>query len=57
MVIAGATSGLGFTYAAYFKNLGYDKIVLIDNDFEKLAQTRLKLNSPNKMHQTAIFLY
>jgi len=36
VVIAGATSGLGFTYAAYFKNLGYDKIVLIDNDFEKL---------------------
>lgn len=57
MVIAGATSGLGFTYAAYFKNLGYDKIVLIDNDFEKLTQTRLKLNPPNKMHQTAIFLY
>ena len=47
VVIAGATSGLGLTYAAYFKKLGYMKIILIDEDHAKLNQTRLKLNPPN----------
>ena len=43
VVIAGASSGLGATYAAYFYNLGYEKIVLIDSDFDKLTALRSKL--------------
>ncbi len=36
VVIAGATTGLGYAYAFYFISLGYEKIVLIDSDYTKL---------------------
>jgi NADP-dependent 3-hydroxy acid dehydrogenase YdfG len=40
VVIAGATTGLGLSYAMYFIELGFSKIVLIDADYDKLQVMR-----------------
>ena len=43
IVIAGAASGLGPTYAAYFSTLGYEAILLIDKDVNGLDRVKKKL--------------
>ena len=43
VVIAGATTGLGFSYALYFLTLQFNKIVLIDADYQQLQDMKEKL--------------
>jgi short-subunit dehydrogenase len=55
VVIAGALSGLGHSYARYFIMLDYKKVVLIDSDHEKLQAMREHLLKGR--HQAEVFVY
>ena len=48
MVIAGAASGLGPTYATYFTKIGYENILLIDKDYHELDKIKQSLIERSK---------
>lgn len=50
IVVAGAASGLGPTYAAYFAEIGYEAILLIDKDV--LGLDKVKKNLLDKRKET-----
>lgn len=43
VVITGATDGLGPFYANYFATLGFQKMLLIGADAQKLSEVKAKL--------------